>query len=301
MVSRLVSKIIPAIEQAEGAGVKVRRSIGSSELRNLSPFLLLDHFKASSTDSTGFPDHPHRGQETVTYTLSGAFDHEDFAGNAGRIYTGDLQFMTAGRGVVHSEMPVPNTTGEPNEGLQLWVDLPSKHKMTEARYQDLRDADIPRSHPSDKVTVKVISGESNGVVSPIKTFAGVWYLDIILKPGGLIKQNIPNGWSAFAYTLKGDPTISATKVRTFNTIVLSDGGDYVEFSNPEAAESEARIILIAGEPLKQKLFQYGPFVLDTQEGVYNAFRDFQSHSNGFERAKNWASRIGGLGGGNERG
>jgi hypothetical protein len=286
--SRTVTKVVKAIEQAEGVGARVRRTIGTRNLRNLSPFLMLDHF--SVPYGAGFPDHPHRGQETVTYMLDGAFEHEDFVGHAGRIETGDLQWMTAGKGIVHSEMPVRRDDDKPNVGLQLWVDLPEKHKLHEPRYQELRDAQIPRAKPSDKVEIKVISGDSFGVTSPVQTLVGVWYLDVKIAPGGKVEQALPANWTTFVYTLTGRPSFAGTVVDPFNTVVLSTTGDGLGVEN--TGSEEARFVVIAGEPLDQRVVQHGPFVMTSEEGIYEAMRDFTSNSNGFERAKGWRSEIG---------
>jgi redox-sensitive bicupin YhaK (pirin superfamily) len=196
--SRGIAKVFEAIEQAEGAGATVRRSIGTPKLRNFSPFLMLDHF--SIAPGAGFPDHPHRGQETVTYLLSGAVDHEDFAGNKGTIEAGDLQFMTAGRGIVHAEMPHDNGDGSSNVGMQLWVDLPRDLKQCEPRYRDVRSKEIPVYESEDgKVTVKVISGQSHGVDSLQElAYTPVWLLDVTVRPGGSITQalRIRAEWSS---------------------------------------------------------------------------------------------------------
>ncbi|BFZ56943.1 RNA pol II transcription cofactor [Savitreella phatthalungensis] len=285
--ARTVSRVVRAIEQSEGAGARVRRSIGTQQLRNFSPFLMLDHFRVPK--GAGFPDHPHRGQETVTYMLEGSFQHEDFAGHAGEIAAGDLQWMTAGRGIMHAEMPLQDSEIIPT-GLQLWVDLPSAEKMCEPRYQELKDTSIPRVNPNDLVEVKVISGESYGTSSPVQTKAGVWYLDIRVKAGGKLRQPIPEGWNAFLYTLDGDIDVAGKKVGAFNTVVLTQEGGGLEVENP--ASGDARFVLIAGEPLDQEVVQYGPFVMDTPEGIRQAFTDYQTKSNGFERAASWGSKIG---------
>ena len=286
--SRTVTKVVKAIEQSEGVGARVRRTIGTRNLRNLSPFLMLDHF--SVPYGAGFPDHPHRGQETVTYMLDGAFQHEDFVGHAGRIETGDLQWMTAGKGIMHSEMPVKREDGKPNVGLQLWVDLPEKFKLSDPRYQELRDADIPRAKPNDKVEIKVISGDSFGVKSPVQTLVGVWYLDVKVAPGGKVEQHLPADWTTFMYTLTGRPSIAGKEVEPYNTVVLSTSGDGISVENNGTEES--RFVIISGEPLEQRVVQHGPFVMTSEEGIYEAMRDFSSNSNGFERAKGWRSEIG---------
>ena len=286
--TRTVTKVVKAIEQAEGVGARVRRTIGTRSLRNLSPFLMLDHFAVPY--GAGFPDHPHRGQETVTYMLDGAFQHEDFVGHAGTIATGDLQWMTAGKGIMHSEMPVKQPGNKPNVGLQLWVDLPEKYKLTDPRYQELRDADIPRAKPDEKVEIKVISGDSFGVKSPVQTLVGVWYLDVKIAAGGKVSQPLPAGWTTFMYTLTGRPTIAGKEVEPYHTVVLSTEGEGITVENN--GTEEARFVIISGEPLEQRVVQHGPFVMTSEEGIYDAMRDFSSNSNGFERAKGWRSEIG---------
>jgi redox-sensitive bicupin YhaK (pirin superfamily) len=292
---RRIQKSFLAIEQSEGAGARVRRSIGTPQLRNFSPFLMLDHFNVGGG---GFPDHPHRGQETVTYLISGAFDHEDFAGNKGTLMTGDLQFMTAGRGIVHAEMPRQNPDGSPNIGLQLWVDLPQSLKMCEPRYRDLKAKEIPEVTADDgKVKVKVISGRSYGTDSVQElAYTPVWLLDFTVQPGGHVKQALPSGWNAFAYTLSGTAIFSSDGVSRpvdqYHNVVFEQAGDSVEVSVEEGAEKEARFILVAGLPLDQPIVQYGPFVVTSRDEVIQAMNDYRTHSNGFERAHNWESEIG---------
>lgn len=295
-VPRAIRKVFLAIEQAEGAGARVRRSIGTPQLRNFSPFLMLDHFTIKP--GAGFPDHPHRGQETITYLLSGGVDHEDFAGNKGTIGPGDLQFMTAGRGIMHAEMPRQNPDGSANVGMQLWVDLPQALKKCEPRYRDLRAAEVPSVDTDDgKVHVKVISGQSHGVDS-VKDLAytPVWILDIEIKPGGSIVQPLPKGWNAFAYTLEGQALFgekgNQTVVEQFHNVVFEPEGEVVHVAVDAGAEKSSRFILVAGTPLDQEVVQYGPFVLNTKEEVYQAMMDYQTHANGFERAKGWKSEIG---------
>jgi redox-sensitive bicupin YhaK (pirin superfamily) len=293
---RKISKSFLAVEQSEGAGARVRRSIGTPSLRNFSPFLMLDHF--SIPPGAGFPDHPHRGQETITYLLSGAVDHEDFAGNKGTIEAGDLQFMTAGRGIVHAEMPRQNADGAPNVGMQLWVDLPKELKSCEPRYRDLRSGEIPLASADEgRVSVKVISGQAYGVESLKElAYTPVWLLDFTVQPGGRVKQALPRGWNAFAYTFNGTTIFTSggvsRPVEQYHNVVFEKEGDSVEAVVEEGAEKEARFILVAGMPLDQPIVQYGPFVVTSRDEVMQAMRDFQSHSNGFERARNWESEIG---------
>lgn len=293
---RKIQKSFLAIEQSEGAGARVRRSVGTPQLRNFSPFLMLDHF--AIPPGAGFPDHPHRGQETITYLLSGAVDHEDFAGHKGTIEAGDLQFMTAGRGIVHAEMPRQNEDGSANVGMQLWVDLPKELKYVEPRYRDLRAKEIPEATADKgKVHVKVISGKAYDTESLKElAYTPVWLLDFTVKPGGTVKQSLPNGWNAFAYVLDGSTIFSSggvsRPVEKYHNVVFEQEGDSIEVSVEEGAEKDARFIVVAGMPLDQPIVQYGPFVVTSRDEVMQAMMDYQTSSNGFERANNWESEIG---------
>lgn len=284
---RRVCKVVLSVEQTEGVGARVRRSIGRRELKNLDPFLMLDEFGIAKP--AGFSDHPHRGFETVTYLLSGVTAHEDSCGHSGKLEPGDLQWMTAGRGVIHAEMPVSDGR---IHGLQLWVNLKSADKMVEPQYQELKSKYIPK--PSkDGVTVAVISGEALGVKSKIYTRTPTMYLDFKLKEGAKHMQPVPKGWTAFIYTLAGSlctgPDDDLRTVEPHHTVVFEDG-EYVRLENKAADESH--FVLIAGEPIKEPVVQYGPFVMNTQEEIDQTIRDYQSATNGFERAKVWQSKIG---------
>ncbi|PVH87599.1 hypothetical protein DL98DRAFT_635321 [Cadophora sp. DSE1049] len=297
---RSIQKIFLAREQSEGAGARVRRSIGTAQMPELSPFLMLDHFK--STSLAGFPDHPHRGQETITYVINGSISHEDFMGNSGTIRTGGLQFMTAGRGIMHSEIPRPNADGSPNIGLQLWVDLPQKLKNSEPRYRDLQKEEIPTIDLDEgKVHVKVISGESHGVESAKElAYTPVWLLDVEIKPGGKITQKLPVGWNAFAYVLDGEVGFGGGSegrkmVKQYQNVIFEQEGDVVEVEVDSEAKENGRFVsavLVAGLPLDQTVVRYGPFVMNTEAEIDQAMRDFRSYSNGFERARGWESEIG---------
>ncbi|KAH7142785.1 RmlC-like cupin domain-containing protein [Dactylonectria estremocensis] len=291
---RAISNIFAAIEQAEGAGARVRRSIGSRRMRNFSPFLMLDHM--NENNGAGFPDHPHRGQETVTYILKGSAEHEDFLGNKGILHAGDLQFMTAGRGIMHSEQPLADSDGSPGAGFQLWVDLPKHLKMCEPRYRDLRAQEIPIAHlDNGKVLVKVISGRS-GDVDSFKDLAytPVWYLDVEIQPGGKLVQPVPKGWNAFSYVFEGHADFVtqndvSTRAGQYDAVIFKPGGDAVSVQVPENAQGSARLLLVAGQILDQPIVQHGPFVLTSTEEAQQAFEDFYSSKNGFERAKGWQS------------
>lgn len=294
-IPRAVIKSFPAREQAEGVGARVRRSVGTMNMRNFTPFLMLDHFSVSP--DAGFPDHPHRGQETITYLIKGRIDHEDFTGSAGTLEPGDLQFMTAGRGVVHAEMPRIDHEKDGSitmvEGLQLWVDLPKELKACEPRYRDLRSKDIPVAKPNDKVTVKVISGDSYGVESVRDlAYTPVWLLDMFVKPGGQVQQAIPAGFNTFVYVMTGAITIQGQEYPQYSSVFFGTEGEGVEFEVPESAEGETRVAVIAGKILDQPIVQHGPFVETSRDKIMKAFMDFQYSANGFERAEGWQSKIG---------
>ncbi|XP_038658660.1 pirin isoform X5 [Scyliorhinus canicula] len=286
MSGRKITQIVLAIEQSEGVGAQVRRSIGQRELKNLDPFLLLDEFKVSKP--AGFPDHPHRGFETVTYMLNGSFEHEDFCGHKGTINPGDLQWMTAGRGIVHCEMP---SSDEPGHGLQLWVNLKSLNKMVAPRYQELQSKTIPKPS-TDGVTVAVISGEALGSKSQVYTHTPMMYLDFTLKNGASHIQPVPKGWTAFIYTLAGyvhvGPDKEKKRIEPHHVAILDDG-ENVQVENKDHEVS--RFVLIAGEPINEPVVKHGPFVMNSQEEIAEALEDYRTGKNGFEKAKGWKSKA----------
>ncbi|GAA5941806.1 pirin family protein [Sporobolomyces koalae] len=299
-VSRTVIQSVLAKETPEGAGALVRRSIGTQQLRNFTPFLMLDNFAVA--EGAGFPDHPHRGMTTLTYMLEGEFEHEDFLGHKGKIGPGDLQFMIAGKGIMHAEMPIHGPGKKDPFGLQLWIDLPKQHKLVDPSYQELKASEIPSAHPTANTLVKVICGESDGsdqegiVASPVRPLGGCWFSDwTISKPGEQSFQRIPQGWNAFIYTLSGTLKIGETTVPAFHTAVLSNdpnaSGVLLESINDNGEPT--RFVVVSGEPLDQEIVQHGPFVMDTQQGIREAFRDYQYGKNGFEGAHAWTSEIGG--------
>ncbi|KAJ4841177.1 hypothetical protein Tsubulata_015534 [Turnera subulata] len=282
---RQVVRKFLARPQHEGVGAVVRRSIGRFELRYFDPFLVLDEF--SVTAPAGFPDHPHRGFETVTYMLQGAVTHEDFEGHKGTIGPGDLQWMTAGRGIVHSEMPAAQGT---QRGLQLWINLASQHKMIEPRYQEISSKDIAEAS-KDGVKVRVIAGEALGTKSPIYTRTPTMYLDFTLKPGAHLQQPIPKSWNAFVYVLEGEGKFGNAKSSTTSAhnLLLLGSGDGLEAWNKSA--KPLRFILVGGEPLGEPLVQLGPFVMNTQEEIDQTIEDFENYVNGFEKARHWRSEA----------
>jgi quercetin 2,3-dioxygenase len=262
---------------SDGAGVRMTRVMGTPAFDSFDPFLLLDEFRSDNPEDyiAGFPDHPHRGFETVTYMLAGRMRHGDNQGNTGLLGPGSVQWMTAGRGIVHSELP------EQEEGLmwgfQLWVNLPASHKMTTPRYQDIPADNIPEVVPADGVRVRVIAGNvagTDGAVSGVVTEP--YYLDVHLDKGAAYGVHLPPDHNAFAYVYQGTVTIGdgdqGERVTRGEMALLSHGRE-VRFSAPA---EDCRLILIAGRPLNEPVARYGPFVMNTREEIYKAFEDFQA-------------------------
>jgi len=220
---RKVIQTVVGKVQGEGHGAKVRRTIGTGALRNLDPFLLLDHLVEVELPN-GFPDHAHRGFETVTYVLSGCLRHEDFCGHEGILSAGDVQWMTAGRGIVHSEMPHTHEANERNGGFQLWINLPAKDKLCPPSYQELKCKDIPTAS-DDGVKAKVIAGESLGVKSSLITKTPTIFIDFTLNGGSSVLQDIPQGWNAFIYTISGCIQIEEVIVKAHHAAVLDTNGE----------------------------------------------------------------------------
>ncbi len=261
---------------SDGAGVKLTRVIGGGELPDLDPFLLLDEFGTDRAEDYlgGFPDHPHRGFETVTYMLDGRMRHRDNHGNEGLLVPGSVQWMTAGRGLVHSEMPEQESGRM--RGFQLWVNLPARDKMTAPRYQEFAPDRIPVAHPAAGVAVKVIAGAVGDVRGPIQQPAtDPLYLDIALDAHARWEHALPAGHNAFAYAFEGALTVgegdSARPLATHELAVLGGGERFVV----TAGEAAVRLLLIAGRPLRENVARHGPFVMNTREELMQAFVDFQ--------------------------
>jgi len=270
--SRGVARIIEPQAVVEGAGVRLKRSIGTRTLDYLDPFLLLDHFQSKNAADyeAGFPLHPHRGIETVTYLLAGAVRHRDSVGNAGEIGPGDLQWMSAGRGILHEEMPQVRPEGV--AGFQLWVNLPKKEKMSAPRYQNIHANEIAVIERDGGATVRVIAGTMDGVTGPIVGIAAEpTYLDVSLARGGSFVQPVPRGRSAFAYVFEGEARFGDNLV-TASKLVVWDDGDSVEV---RADKSPARFLLVSGKPLNEPIARYGPFVMNTQEEIEQTLRELQ--------------------------
>lgn len=280
MRNRHIARVIQAIDTSDGAGVRLRRSLGQSQFARLDPFLMLDEFSSADPNDyvAGFPPHPHRGFETVTYMLQGHMLHEDHLGNRGHLRDGDVQWMTAARGIIHSEMP-QQTEGRMH-GFQLWLNLPASEKMKPASYRDIPAAQIPQVRLDDGTEVKVIAGtlvqagrEVQGPVQGIST--SPLYLDIRLPQGAQFTQPIPAGHAALLYLYEGKVDVGdATGRSTLQghvAAVLGDG-DAVSFT----ALSDARVLLLAARPINEPVVQYGPFVMNTREEIEQAIRDYQS-------------------------
>jgi len=247
----------------------------------VDPFLLLDHLGPVAWgpgEGIGAPDHPHRGFETVTYLLSGGFQHKDSAGHAGKLGPGDVQWMTAGSGVVHSELPSNEfmRDGGVMHGFQVWVNLPARDKMMRPHYQEIPVAEIPQATSADgKVMVRVIAGESLGQAAVIKTRTPIYYLHFTIQPGGEIIQPIPAGFNALVYLISGAVRLGKESVREGQMARLGDG-DRVRLVVAADASVPADLLLLAGQPLNEPMARYGPFVMNTREEIDQAFRDYQS-------------------------
>jgi hypothetical protein len=259
MPTRTLQRVIAAIPASDGAGVKLKRSLGQSNGARLDPFLMLDHFSTDDPNDyiAGFPAHPHRGFETVTYVLDGAMEHKDSQGNRGRIDAGDVQWMTAGSGVIHSEMPAAEILrdGGRLHGFQLWVNLPRRDKMMKPRYQELRAAEIPTATSADgKVVVTVVAGESLGVHARIDTRTPIVYLHVRLAAGARFTQPIAKSYNAFAFLIGGEATFGDRVARENDAVIFGRDGDEVTIASDKGAE----LLLIAGEPLDEPVVRYGP-------------------------------------------
>jgi redox-sensitive bicupin YhaK (pirin superfamily) len=273
---RRIAKIIEPQPVVEGAGVRLKRSIATRTLDYLDPFLLLDHFasKNPADYEAGFPLHPHRGIETVTYLLSGVVRHKDTLGNAGEIGPGDVQWMTAGRGIMHEEMPKVHPEGV--AGFQLWVNLPAKLKMTAPRYQNIAANEIPEIHREGSATIRVIVGSVDGVNGPVGGIAAdPTYLDVLVSPRSSFVYPIARGHTAFAYVFEGEGRFGAEDqtVVTHPRLVVWTDGDGIEV---KTAESPVRFLLVSGKPLNEPIARYGPFVMNTREEIEQTLRELRA-------------------------
>ncbi|CAJ0685410.1 pirin family protein [Ralstonia sp. 22111] len=282
---RRVERIITGRPTSDGAGVKLTRVLTNNLQRRLDPFLMLDAFRSDDPNDylAGFPDHPHRGFETVTYMIAGRMRHRDSAGHEGLLQHGGVQWMTAGSGVVHSEMP--EQEDGVMEGFQLWLNLPARDKMTTPWYRDIPSNEIPEFTTEDGVAVRVIAGESQGVQGAMTREATQpLYLDITLPAGASFAQPLPAGHNAFVYVFRGSALVGDAEAsgnaglqrvedKQMAILANTEGADGVVI---RAGDAEARVLLVAGKPLNESIAQYGPFVMNTQEEIFQAVRDFQA-------------------------
>jgi len=280
---RTVAGIVNSIETLEGGGFLVRRPFPKASFSDFDPFLLLDEMgpmDVAPGEAKGAPDHPHRGFETVTYMLSGDMEHKDSGGHAGRLGSGDVQWMTAGAGVVHAEMPSAEfmRTGGVMHGFQLWVNLPQRDKMTKPRYQEIPSNKIPQAvSPDGMVSVRVIAGEAMGEKAVIETRTPIIYLHYRLEPGGVVTQQVPHDYNAFAYVVDGAGSFGAEGERGADgqMVIFAPDGDAVRIENPADTKAALEVLLIAGVPLNEPIARYGPFVMNTEAEIHQAFEDYR--------------------------
>jgi redox-sensitive bicupin YhaK (pirin superfamily) len=272
--TRTVERLIQGVATSDGAGVSLTRVLTGKLQRRLDPYLMLDAFGSDDPDDyiAGFPDHPHRGFETITYMLAGRMRHRDSAGHEGLLGDGGVQWMTAGSGVIHSE--IPEQEDGVMEGFQLWLNLPAQNKMAAPWYKDFASADIPEYVTAEGVTVRVIAGSSNGVSGAVsREMTEPIYLDIHLPAGASFSTALPASHNAFIYTYRGAADVGGTQVDVQRMGILSNtaGADGITLS----ATEPTRLILVAGKPLNEPIVQYGPFVMNTQDEIHQALDDFR--------------------------
>ena len=271
---RTVERLVAGQATSDGAGVKLTRVLTQNLQQRLDPFLMLDAFGSDKPDDyiAGFPDHPHRGFETVTYMLAGRMLHRDSAGNEGLLENGDVQWMTAGKGVIHSE--IPQQEEGVMEGFQLWLNLPKRDKINPPWYKDFKNNQLPKYVTTAGVAVTVIAGESNGVTGAVtRDITQPCYLDLHMPGGSKFEQQLSPTHNAFLYVYRGEVSISGKAVPAQRMAIFANEPDsdgvVIE------ASSDAKLIFISGQPLKEPIVQYGPFVMNTQQEIYEALSDFR--------------------------
>lgn len=272
---RAVERLITGQPTSDGAGVKLTRVLTQPLQRRLDPFLMLDAFGTDNPQDYigGFPDHPHRGFETITYMIAGRMRHRDSAGHEGLLQNGGVQWMTAGRGVIHSELPEQEDGRM--EGFQLWLNLAAKDKMRAPWYRDIQSAEIPEFTTADGVKVRVIAGRSHGVDGAMqREVTEPLYLDLEIPAGASFMQSLPPSHNAFVYVYRGDVEIGDTQVPVNRMAILANGAgsDGVVLN----ASTAARVLIIAGRPLGEPIAQYGPFVMNSNDEIFQAVQDYQS-------------------------
>jgi redox-sensitive bicupin YhaK (pirin superfamily) len=272
MTKRKIQQVIPGLPASDGAGVKLMRSLGSADHLRLDPFLMLDEFSSENPDDyvAGFPSHPHRGFETVTYLLDGHMLHEDHLGNRGNLKSGAVQWMTAGRGIIHSEMPQQENGRM--RGFQLWINLPAKEKMKPAGYRDIQPDEIPAVLLSDG-TIKIVAGTYEGTNGPVQGgTTEPLYWDVQLNPGKTFSAVIPETHAVYIYPFEGSVEIGDRMLKTHRGGALGPGAAI----EVKAGAEGARFLVLAAKPIREPIVQYGPFVMNTRAEIEQAIRDYQS-------------------------
>lgn len=278
---KTIYAVIPAIRTMEGEGFYVNRPFPTQTLNFFDPFLLLDEMGPSTVkpgEAKGAPDHPHRGFETVTYLLEGEFEHEDSAGNRGTIETGGVQWMTAGSGVVHSEMPSQKlqTNGGNLHGFQLWVNLPSKLKMSAPRYQEKKSKDLP-VYEKEGVWIKVIAGNVFNIKADINTYTPILYWHIKIKSNSKVELPVPADYNLFAYLISGEGSFEENgEAMSGKQMIVFSEDDKNRILVENKSEEELNFLLLGGEPIGETVARYGPFVMNTKEEIYQAVEDYQT-------------------------
>ncbi|MFC1541475.1 pirin family protein [Candidatus Latescibacterota bacterium] len=273
---REISEVLKSVPTIEGAGVHLKRAFGNKEMNRLDPFLLLDDFHSDNPEDyiNGFPWHPHRGIETITYILNGKVEHGDSIGNMGIISSGDVQWMTAGSGIIHQEMPVGEQDGL-LWGFQLWANLPSSHKMMEPRYRDIKSGDIPVVETENSARIKIICGEVNNIIGPARDIViNPEFLDVTVPPETDFIHSITMGHTVFAYIISGNGYFH-NRHENMNgpeTLVIFDDGDEIAAIS---GREGVRFLLVSGKPIGEPIAWYGPIVMNTQEELLKAFEEYE--------------------------
>ncbi len=270
---RQIERLVQGVQTADGAGVKLTRVLTQDLQSRLDPFLMLDAFRNDNPDDYigGFPDHPHRGFETVTYMIAGRMRHRDSAGNEGLLGPGGVQWMTAGSGLIHSELP--EQEHGLMEGFQLWLNLPATQKMVKPSYRDISPDSIPEYTTDDGVRVRVIAGESHGTAGAVtRSDTEPLFLDIHLRAGAVFEEALPQGHHAFIYTYRGSAQVGGTVVPDRHMGILDNLGQALKVS----ASEPTKLLLIAGKPLNEPIAQYGPFVMNTSEQIQQTLQDYRA-------------------------
>jgi redox-sensitive bicupin YhaK (pirin superfamily) len=277
--SRSLARVIPAVATLEGGGFLVHRPVPTRGVEQVDPFLLIDELGPMQIEpgkALGAPDHPHKGFEIITYVLAGDNEHRDSHGNRGRLRNGDVQYMAAGSGLVHAEMPSAEflRDGGEQHGFQIWVNLPRAHKTMAPRYKDLRADQIPVVHPADGAEARVIAGDVFGVSGPVHTVTPWTYAHVTLAPGAQLTQPVPRGWTASIYVFEGTGNVGPRELTRGDYAIFADDGDTITLSNTGRAPLQA--LYLCAQPVREPMARYGPFVMNTVDEIHAAFEDFQA-------------------------